>query len=134
MTVPVGLLASGEDKGGFFLGGKLREDLAESDGVEADVGFDVDGTVDTHSEGGAESVLRAAGADCDGNDLGFGAAFAKAEGLLDAVFVHGVHDELAVFESDGVVGDVYALFRIEDLANERQYAHRFTLIPLLAVV
>ena len=134
VAVPIGLLAAGEDEGRFFFLGDLREDLAQGDGIEAEVSFDVDGAVYTHGEGGAESVLRAAGADGDGDDLGLDAALAKAEGLLDAVFVHGVHHELAVFESDGVVGDVYALFRIEDLANKRQYAHGFTLVPLIPVV
>ena len=105
----------------------LREDFAESDGVETNVGFDVDGAVDAHGEGGAQGVLHAGGADGDGDDLGFDAALAKAESFFDAVLVHGVHDELAVFESDGAVGDVYALFGIEDLAEVGQYPHVFTL-------
>ena len=135
VAVPVGLLAAGEDEGRFFLRGDLREDFAEGDGVEADVGFDVDGAVDAHGEGGAEGVLHAGGANGDGDDLGFDAALAEAEGFFDAVLVHGVHDELAVFESDGAVGDVHALFGVEDLAKVGQYAHVIhSFTPLHSVV
>jgi hypothetical protein len=67
--------------------------------------------------------LYAGGAYGDGDDLGFDAALAEAERFLDAVLVHGVHDELAVFEGDCAVGDVYALFGVEDLAKVGQYPH-----------
>ena len=96
-----------------------------------DVGFDVDGAVNTHGKGGAESVLHAGQADTNGDDFSFDAALAKAEGFLDAVLVHGVHDELAVFENDRVVCDMYTLFRVENLANERQNAHGSTIFHFL---
>jgi hypothetical protein len=87
----------------------------------------VNGAIDAHGKGGSQSILHAGGADGDGDDLGFDAALAQAESFFNAVLVHGVHDEFAVFESDCVVGDVHALFRIENLADVGQYAHDFIL-------
>ena len=55
------------------------------------------------------------------------AALAKAQRFFDAVLIHGVHDEFAVFERDGIVGDVDALFGVENLADVGQYAHVFGL-------
>src|SRR6202044_1975923 len=69
VRVPVGLLAAGENEGCLLLRGELGEDFAEGDGVEAGVGFDVDGAVGSHGEGGAEGVLNAGRADGGGDDL-----------------------------------------------------------------
>ena len=91
--------------------------------------FDVDGAVNAHGQRGTEGVLYAGRADGDGDDLGFDTALTEAQGFFDAVLVHGVHDELAVFEGDRAVGDVYALFSVKDLAKVGQYPHVFTLSP-----
>src|SRR5260370_30098012 len=74
-----------------------------------------------------EGSLYGGRAGGDGDDLGLGAAIAETEGFFDAVLVHGVHDELAVFEGDCAVGDVYTLFGVKDLAKVGQYPHVFTL-------
>jgi hypothetical protein len=127
VAIPVCLLSAGEDEGRFFLLRDLSENLAEGDGIETDVGFDVNSAVDTHGKSGAESFLNAGRTDGDGDNLRFDAALAETKSLLYAVLVHGVQDELAIFKSHGVIGDVHALFRVKDLANERQYTHGFTL-------
>src|ERR1700761_8200826 len=69
VRVPIGLLAAREDEGGLFLRGELGEDFAKGDGVEAGVGFDMDGAVGAHGESGAEGVLYTGGAYGDGDDL-----------------------------------------------------------------
>ena len=79
-----------------------------------------------HGQCGAEGVLHAGGADGDGDDLSLYATLAEAQSLFDTVLVHCVHDEFAIFESNRIVCDMYALFGVEDLAKEGQYAHVFT--------
>src|SRR6266852_2535301 len=93
VAIPVGLLAAGENEGCVLLLRYLRDDFAERDGVEADVGFDVDGAVDAHGERGAEGVLYAGRANGNGDNLSFDTTLAEAESFLHAVLVHGVHDE-----------------------------------------
>jgi hypothetical protein len=112
MAIPVGLLAAREDEVCLFVLRDLGEDLAEGDGVQASVGFDVNSPIDAHGESGAKRLLNSRGADGYGDDFRFRAGFAKAKGLFNAVLVHGVHDKFAVLKGDGVVGDVNALFRI----------------------
>src|ERR1700749_3270343 len=82
VAVPVGLMATGKDQGSIFLSGDLCEDFAEGDGIEASVGFDVDGAVNSHRKRGAQCVLHAGGADGYGDDLGFDTALTEAESFF----------------------------------------------------
>ena len=58
---------------------------------------DVYRPVGAHGEGRPQRGCRGLLADRDRNDLGAGAAFPDQEGLLQRVFVVGIHDELDGF-------------------------------------
>src|SRR5690606_41050581 len=95
----------------------------QRDGVEGLVGDDVDGAVGAEGEGGAQGLGEALGPDGDGDDLDVVPGLAQADGLLDAVLVHAVHDERDAGQVDPAAVGAHARLGVGDLPHHSQYLH-----------
>src|SRR6202167_67344 len=83
-------------------------------------------TIDPHGERRAQRILCARRPHRKSHNLSIDSALAKSQSLLDAILIHRIHHQLAVLQSHCTVADMYALLCIENLPNERQYAHLYT--------
>src|SRR5579875_3280857 len=127
-AVPVRLPSATQDQVCSFALGNCCDHFAECYGIKHQVSCNVDRTISSKRQGAPQHLFILCGTNCDCNHfhLARTSALAQTNGLLHAVFIHGVHHQRRAGQVYSVIAQAKRAFGVGHLANQGQDLHYFS--------